>query len=428
MNKFFEKFQNGLLKIADVFSTNKVINSITSAFVMVMPFMIVGSIFGLLQGLSAWGWQDFITSKGIKPYLALPYELTMSIISLYIVFCVGYQFAVKKGIKKYAINIGLISLLAFFIITPLEENSIPMTWLGSTGMFMGVIVALIVGLIFYLADKHNWVIKMPEQVPPMISKQFSALIPQFIVIVLFLCIKLLFAKTPAGDAQNALYSVLSGPLKLLSGNAAGGYVVWAICFLAWFVGINGGMVIGPFYVLIFLNLQMQNLAAYSAGQPVPNIVTGNAIAMGAEISCSLPCIIAMLIFSKSKANRSISKIAIIPSMFGIDEPAYFGYPMIMNPIFFIPWVVLVPILSWWGTYLLNITHILPYASGASTASLFVPFFVKNFMVYGWKGVVWGFIFLVISVFIYAPFVKLYDKQCIAKELAQVSNASDSEEK
>ena len=86
-------------------------------------------------------------------------------------------------------------------------------------------------------------------------------------------------------------------------------------------------------MLLFTQVQMENLAAYQAGSAFPHMVTGAILSYG---SGSFPLIIAMLIFAKSKANRSITKLAAIPSFFGVDEPSYFGVPMILNPIFFLP--------------------------------------------------------------------------------------------
>ncbi|MBQ5386622.1 MAG: PTS sugar transporter subunit IIC, partial [Lachnospiraceae bacterium] len=171
------------------------------------------------------------------------------------------------------------------------------------------------------------------------------------------------------------------------------------------------MIVMNMLMLVFTPLQMENLAAYQAGQPLPNMVTGQFISIGTG-SLVILCII--LSMCKSKTATSVAKLAIIPSFFGIDEPAYFGLPMIMNPIFFIPWVLVSNILSVFGTYLLNLTGLLPYASGASIGYN-LPFFVTNFVSFGWKGVVWGFVFFALDFAICIPFVKAYDRQMLKRE-------------
>ena len=111
----------------------------------------------------------------------------------------------------------------------------------------------------------------------------------------------------------------------------------------------------------------------------------------------MPLLVAIMIFAKSKQNRSIGKLAIIPSFFGIDEPAYFGLPMILNPIFFIPWVIISPTVSIFGTYILKLIGLLPYANGTGGNAANLPFFVGNLMQYGIWGLIWGIVFFVIIV-------------------------------
>jgi PTS system cellobiose-specific IIC component len=412
---FSSKFQKVLFKISDAFSRSLFVGVISSAFAMVLPFILIGSLFTLLQGMPINAWQTFLTSSGLGVYIGLPVKLTLNLLALYIVVCVGYQFAMKYKMKKQSINIALTSLLAFLVITPLnEDDSIPATWMGSGGMFMGILMAFLVGLIFLLSIKHNWIIKLPKQVPEMVSRQFSALIPAVLSIVVVLAIKWLFTLTGWGDPQTALYEILAYPLRMITANIWGFYLFDLSLFVFWFFGINGSLVMQPFIVLCLVPLMMENQAAYAAGTAIPNIVAGDMLFIG---NGSLPFIIAMLIFSKSKANRAISKVSIVPSFFGVDEPAYFGYPMILNPLMVIPWVIVIPTIQVFGTYLLKLIGVLPYASCTGTLMAFVPFFIRNFFDYGWAGSVISVLLLALAVVIYIPFVKMFDKQCLAKEAA-----------
>lgn len=417
MKKFWNLLQDNLQKLSDFCSKNITLNIISSAFMMILPFMIVGSVFSLLQGFNIQAWQALITSNGMHDLFGVPVQFTTNFISIYITFCVGYQFAQKHGLKKQNLNIALTSILSFFLITPYvagvgyAPGNIPTTYLGSQGMFMAIIVAFMTGGIFKFSIDKNLVITLPEQVPPTISKQFSALIPSFLVVFFFLAIRFAFGLTSYGDAQTALYTIMRGPLMALSSNIWGLYVLQILAMLFWFFGIHGGAVVVPIIMLLFTSLQLENLAAYAAGNPLPNMITGNSIVLG---NGSFPLVLCMFLFAKSKSNKSITRVGLIPALFGVDEPSYFGYPMILNPLFFIPWVILTPTLLVWGTYLLQVLHILPYASGASAGN-FMPFFVTNFVSYGWVGVIVGCIYLVLGVLIYYPFVKSYDKMQLQKE-------------
>lgn len=183
----------------------------------------------------------------------------------------------------------------------------------------------------------------------------------------------------------------------------------------WFLGIHGGMTVGPIMMMLFMQVQMENLTAFQAGQPLPHMVIGDALSYGTG---SLPLLLAILIFAKSQQLRTFGKIAIVPAFFGVDEPAYFSVPMILNPMFFIPWVLFSPTLAVFGTHLLKMVGLLSFSNGTggqNAANL--PFFVGNTMNYGIGGLIWGLIFFVIIVAAYVPFVKVYDKQKLAEEAA-----------
>lgn len=418
MKNFAKKMEDFLLKISNTFARSVTLSIISSAFMMIMPFTIVGSFASLFKGIDIGGYQSWLQSTPLYNTLGAVYQFTVGLLAVYIVFCVGYQAAVKKQMKKQAITIGLTALMAFLIITPYTPGpdayspaTLTTSWLGSSGMFMAILVGFITCKIYQLCAKYHIEIKMPEQVPPTIAKQFNAIIPSAIVAIFFMLVNILFGMTPFGNVQDALYSIIRIPLSAIGGSIWGIWLLQVLVYTFWFFGIHGGMSVGPFLMLLCTPLQMANLAAYQAGAELPNLITGTVIQTG---SGSLVLLVAALFVCKAEANKTITKLAIIPALFGVDEPAYFGFPMIMNPIFFIPWVILVPTINVFGTYILQLLGIIGGATGVN-AGAFVPFFVGNLLSYGVKGLIIGFIFFAVEVMIYVPFVKVYDKQQLAKE-------------
>lgn len=417
MSNIMEKFQTKLAKAGDKVSNIVWLQIIQSAFVMLLPIIMVGSFSALFAGVDFGGYQDFITTTGIKDAFTILTQFTTNFLGVYLCFCVGYQFGQRHGLKKSSTSLALACVMVFFIVTPLSaDGSIPVDWLGSNGMFTGFIVSFLTGGIFVLCKKYHWEIKLPDQVPPMIARQFSAVIPFILAGIIGLLIRAGFAITPLLSLQDAVYSVMRFPLSFVSTNIFGQLLMWMFAYLMWFVGINGPIVVLPILFSLFLPLQMENLAAFQAGSELPNILVGQGIICGHG---SLPFIIAMFIWGKSKANRSISKVAILPSCFGIDEPAYFGYPMIMNPTLAIPWIIINPIIENVGTYLLQLVDLLPYATGAQAGNYNLPF-ITNFVSYGWRGVIWGFVFLALEIAVVYPFIKAYDKKVCEREAIEGS--------
>ncbi|MBR3357726.1 MAG: PTS sugar transporter subunit IIC [Solobacterium sp.] len=416
MDKFMEK----LVGISSKLAQNNVLNIIQSAFMLMMPVSMIGGFAALFNGISVEAYQAFITSAGIKTVLSVIYQWTIGMIAIYLSFLIAYRHAQTYRYAKSDIAVGITSLVSFLIVTPFitpEEpfapTMLPSSWLGASGMFSAIIIAFVVGNIFKLCNKYNIAIKLPEQVPPMISAQFTAIIPAALSMILFGIVSVLFAKTSFGCFHQMIYSIISKPLNAVGSNVFGLWILQVVLYGLWFCGIHGGMTVGPIIMMLFMQLQMENMTAYQTGAPLPNMLAGDALTFGTG---SIPLIIAALIVCKSESCKSISRFGFIPAFFGVDEPVYFGMPMIMNPIFFIPWVIGAPTISVFGTHLLKMIGLLGYSNctgGQNAANL--PFFVGNMMNYGVAGLIWGCVFFALIVLMYIPFVKAYDNQMFKQE-------------
>ncbi len=415
-----EKFMDKLITISSEFAQNKILNIIQSSFMMLMPVTMLGGFAALFNGLGIDAYQAFIASTGIKSILSVIYQWTIGMFGVYVAFLVGLQFARTFKCAKSDIAVGLVSLVCFMIVTPYivpedpyGASTLPLNWLGSSGLFTAIIVAFVTGAVFMFCTKYNIVIKLPEQVPPMVSAQFTSIIPGAIAMILFAVLGKVFAGTDLGSFHQLIYTIVSTPLKALGSNVFGYWVLMIFLYGLWFCGIHGGMTAGPIIMMLFMQLQMENMTAYQAGQPLPNAFIGDALSFGTG---SIPMLVAALIFCKSESNKSITRLSFLPALFGVDEPAYFGMPMILNPIFFIPWVIIAPTISVWGTYLLKLIGLLGYANGtAGSNAANLPFFVGNMMNYGVGGLIWGCVLFALIVIAYVPFVKAYDKQMLEKE-------------
>ena len=423
-----QKMIDSLVNISAKIANNRVLQTIQRAFMLMMPITIIGGFASLFRGINIGGYQEFLASTGLYEGLGALYQFTIGILALYVVFLVAYTFADTYDMKGSAMPIGLTALFCFLIITPYTEApdayssaTISTQWLSSSGMFTAILLAFLVGGIYKFCLVKNIRIKMPDSVPPMISAQFTALIPGVIAAVIAIAIKLGFGITSLGSVHQLIYTIVSMPLQALGANIFGVWIMTIVLYAMWFFGIHGGMTVMPIMMLLFTQAQMENLAAYQAGAELPNMITGGYLSYG---SGSFPLVVAALIICKSQANKTITRLGALPSFMGVDEPMYFGMPMILNPIFFIPWVIITPTIAVFGTYFLQLLGWLPFATGANAGG-FVPFFVTNLVSYGISGLIWGTLFFIIDVIVYIPFIKAYDNQKLDEE-KQIEAAHVSE--
>ena len=420
-----QKFTDALVNLSAKMANNRVLQTIQQAFMLMLPVTMVGSFASLFKGLDFGGYQAFLQSTGLYSVLGAIYQFSVGLLAIYVVFLVGYVFASKFDVNGAGINIGLSAMLCFFVVTPYEEPesayaaaSIPTSYLGASGMFSALIIAFVVGFVFKFCQDKHIEIKLPDSVPPMIARQLSAILPTLFAVIIFAIIRIIFSMTSIGNMQAAIYALVSAPLQSLGANWFGLWIILIVLYAMWFFGIHGGMTVGPIMTLLFTQLQMENLAAYQAGQELPHFMSGTVLSFS---SGSLPLVVAMLICGKATANKTITRLGALPALFGVDEPMYFGLPMILNPIFFVPWVIIVPSIAVWGTYLLQSLGLIGAATGASAGG-FVPFFVTNLVSFGVRGLIWGCVFFAIDVLVYLPFAKAYDKQLLAQEQENAKEA------
>lgn len=330
---FFQKLQPGFDKIGN----NKYLQSIMGAMMATLGPMIIGS-FATLIAVYATKWRMMELAK----IMGFVNSVTIGAIALYVSFLMAKYVAKMFLSDDDGTSAGIISLMSFLIITPLDNIKnvavIPTTWIGADGLFSAMIVGIIVGRSFAYMKKHNWTIKMPAGVPPMVSNTFAALIPTLLLGVFFTFVALGFSLTSFGSLHQLVYGIIQAPLQHIGGS------FWAMVFvclieqLVWFFGIHGTNVITPIVMPIWMALDMQNLAAYKAGRPVPNIYGYAFFNFYTWGGTALGLVLLMLFISKSERFKTLGKIAIVPALFGITEPVIFGTPLVLNFDFFVPFV------------------------------------------------------------------------------------------
>lgn len=423
MNKFMNFLNEKLVPVAGKVAANKWLSSISTGFSLVLPALIIGAIFSLLSGLQLGPYQDFITSTGIAKFLAIPPKVTTDLLSLYAVFGIAYAFTMKNGLPNDGHVAGFLGLISFFIITPITVvgegfaavSMLPFSWLGSAGLFMAIIVGLLTGWLYCFVVKRNFTIKMPDGVPPTISKSFSALIPGFIIAIFFLCMNAFFTIVVGTDPHDWLYALIKSPLAALSGS------IWTYLFITflstflWFFGLHGGMITMPFSMMLFTQAAVENQNAFLAGKDLPNVITSTSmyITMLGGIGATLSLSLLMTFFAKSARYKMLGKLSLAPGLCGINEPVMFGFPMILNPIMALPFF-LVPLVD--GVILYAVTNFgLLSAPRLASMAMGTPVFLDSFMLVGFAGIVLQIVLIIINGLIYFPFFKIEDNLALREE-------------
>lgn len=402
-----DKIEKVLAPFANALNNNKIIQTISKALMSLMPALMIGAIGSLLQQIPIPAYQNFIQSTGIYAFTQVLVNVTTNMLALYAAFAISYVFVKNEGHDGF--TGGILSLIAFMIVTPMETvgegwaavTNLPLSWLGAKGLFTAMFVALLTGYIYSFLMRKNITIKMPDSVPPFVSKSFSGIIPGAAIALIFGIISILIQMTPFGDVHQAIYGLIGAPLSSIGGSIWAALLIYVLSGFCWFFGIHGIAVMSA-VMPIWMAADMANVSAISAG--------------GA--GCTLGLILLCAFAAKSKRYREMGKLAIVPSCFGINEPVVFGLPCMLNATLMIPFVFL-PVILIGISYILTITGILPIGNGIAAGAC-IPVF-SGLLIGGWRVALWNIIEILITVLAYLPFFKILDKQAYLEENPSTEN-------
>ena len=452
MMKFInEKFLPKVMKLAD----NKYLQAVSNGFMFIMPVIIVGSIFTLLNNFSVGGYQEFITGLGLKPYLAIPNLVTNDLLSVYAVFFIAYFYAKNEDTDPGVA--GMVALFSFLAVIPFGNtaatitdfiasqgitlaegvvvpgaNFLPLEWLGAKGLFVAIFVALVSSGIYSYLVKNDITIKMPDSVPPAISKSFGGLFPGFVSIIFFIILNQLVALIPIegiNGLQSGIYTLIQSPLESVVGNNIWSFLLVAfVVQLLWSLGIHGmSAVVLPIFYPIWTSLGNANIDLLNAGvsaYELPNILNRSfwqvyVILGGSGMTLGL-CIL-MAFRAKSKQYKTLGRLSVGANLCGINEPVIFGTPIVLNPIMLVPFIV-APLVAASLAYFLTLVGILPRVS--FVIPLGTPVIMSGLISTpqgGWKVALFQVFLIFLSGVMYYPFFRILDRKAVSEEHGELNN-------
>ncbi|HEV8291064.1 MAG TPA: PTS transporter subunit EIIC [Tepidisphaeraceae bacterium] len=390
-------------------SENTYLSAVRAGMVAVVPLTIIGGLFMVIANPPVESWQERL--KPHLPLLQIPVTATFGILALVACFAIAYDLGTR--LRQDALVSAVIATVIFMMIqiNPADQTFIT-DGLGSKGLFTAILVALICVPVQKLFTDWNLVIKLPASVPQMVYESFVSLIPLFFLVVIFWLIRFV-----AHVDINQLVQVAFKPL-VFALNTLPGILVYAfLVTILWSVGINGDNALDAVVAPIFLRYLAENITAMNQHQPLPYITANGFFSTFVNIGGTGATIALALVLwnSKDPGYRKVARLSLPTQIFNINEPIFFGLPIVLNPMLMIPYVLSALILTT-GSYLLmyfNLIH-RPFVPVPWTT----PPIIGQYLVTGgdWRAAVWGAISIVIAMLIYFPFAKAAERQRLQAEL------------
>jgi len=427
MHKLIELIEKGK-PFFEKISRNKYLRAIRDGFIAGMPVILFSSIFILIAYVpNAWG---FHWSKEIENFLMTPYSYSMGILAFFVGGTTAKALTDSVNRDLPATNqinflsTMLASMVGFLLMAaePAKEGGFLTAFMGTKGLLTAFIAAFVTVNVYKVCVKNNVTIRMPDEVPPNISQVFKDLIPFTVSVVLLYGLELI-VKGSLGVTVAESIGTLLAPLF----SAADGYVGITIIFGAfaffWFIGIHGPSIVEPAIAAITYANAEVNLNLLQQGMHADKILTSGTqmfiVTMGGT-GATLVVPFMFMWLCKSKRNRAIGRASVVPTFFGVNEPILFGAPLVLNPIFFIPFIF-APIANVWifkffietlgmNSFTANLPWTTPGPLGIvlGTNFQFLSFALAALLI-------------VVDIVIYYPFLKVYDEQILEEERSGKTN-------
>ena len=403
MNRATGLLNKYLVPSLTALSENTYLSAIRAGMVSIVPLTIIGGLFMVVSFLPIPGWE-----ARVAPYLQLlqvPVTATFGVLAVFACFFTAYDLG--KQLKQEAIVSAAMATAIFLMLQiKLEDLSFNTDGLASKGLFTAILVALITVRVQKFFTDKNFVIKMPDSVPSIVYESFLSLSPLFFLVVVFWLVRFVM-----GVDINHFVEMAFKPL-VFALNTLPGILVYAfLVTMLWSVGINGDNAMDAVVAPIFLQYLAANVEAMTSGQPLPYITAYgfftafvNVGGTGATLALAL-----VLWNSRDAGYRKVSRLSLPTQIFQINEPIFFGLPIVLNPIFMIPYILSALILTT-GSFLLmhwNWIH-KPFVNVPWTT----PPIIGHYLVSGgdWRAAVWGAVSVVIAMMVYYPFAKAAERQ------------------
>ena len=429
MNKLIELIEKGK-PFFEKISRNKYLRAIRDGFIAGMPVILFSSIFILIAYVpNAWG---FHWSKDIETFLMTPYSYSMGILAFFVAGTTakGLTDSMNRDLPATNqinyISTMLASMVGFLLMAaePAKEGGFLTAFMGTKGLLTAFIAAFITVNVYKVCVKNNVTIRMPDEVPPNISQVFKDLIPFTLSVVLLYALELVVKAGLHVTVAESIGTLLAPLFSAADGYLGITFIFGAYAFF-WFIGIHGPSIVEPAIAAITYANAEVNLKLIQQGMHADKILTSGTQMFIVTLGGTGATLVVPFMFmwlTKSKRNRAIGRASVVPTFFGVNEPILFGAPLVLNPIFFIPFIF-APIANVWifkffvDTLGMNsFTSNLPWTTpGPLGIVLGTNFQVLSFIL--------AALLVVVDVIIYYPFVKVYDEQILEEERSGKSNDS-----
>ncbi|WP_367566879.1 PTS sugar transporter subunit IIC [Lacrimispora sp.] len=419
-----------VMPVADKMGNECHLRAIRDAFVSLLPITFIGGMGAVISSAPSvetagtgftLGWAKFVADNSM--IFSWINALTLGAMSLYI--CIGIIHFLCKSRKVESFLPILLGVFGFLMLTvePLvlgwDGKTAEISFMDGKGLVPAMLIAIVTADLYcYMVKRELGKIKLPDTVPASLSDVFASIVPGAILMGIYILVFAVMNKMGT-TLPKLIYHAISPSLTAVD-NVGFTIIITLMVHIFWFFGIHDAALAGVLAPIRDGNLSL-NAAAHAAGQALPSIFTTPFWVYFVVIGgCGSVLALAVLLsMSKSKQLKTIGRMGILPAFFNISEPIIFGLPLMLNPIFFIPFLS-TSILN--GTIAFLAMKLGLIGKSFAMLSWQMPSVIGAFFsTMDWKAPVLIIVLIVLDGIFYFPFFKIYEKKMVEMEQGEISD-------
>lgn len=400
------------------------LRSLRDAFATIMPLYILAGLAVLINNTVFQWILSGDTLASAQYWGTLIVNGTLNISSLLIAPVIGYMLSQNKGYEN-PLAAAVISLATLVVMMPnavtvtpvgaeegvLVQGALTFGNVGTGAMFAGVIIGIVATEIFvWISSIERLKINLGDSIPPAVGKSFNVLIPFILVMSSFAVVSAVLNNVFHTDLVQIITTIIQEPLRTATTGLAGCVLLYSLGNFLWLLGIHQSVIYSSILEpLLIVNMTL-NMAAYAAGEAIPNIINVAfvpAFGLLGGSGSTICLLIATFLVGRNAATKNVSKMALVPGIFNINEPVIFGYPIVYNVSMLIPFV-LTPAVG------IIIAYIATSLNFMNRCVVYIPWttppLLSGYLATAgdWRAIIVQLLILVLGVLIYIPFVKIND--------------------
>ena len=427
MSRLVKWLENYVLPVANRLGQVRWLVALRDAFISLMPITIAGSLAVLIKSLITaakvhLGWNTF--AFAMQPLVSisdLVWRGTFSLYACFFALALGYQLAKNfegnrlaaaiVSLSSFSLSIANYAKVRFHGESVVIKSAFDISQFSTTGLFTAILFGSLGFAIYYACYKARFMLHLSTNLPHAEQAAFDSLSPAIVSSFSIGGINYLFQVAAGKYFGDWLLTTIQMPLVKWGQGFGTVLLVTLMVQVFWFFGINGLGVLSPILDSIWLTAQNGNITAATSGKVPPYVwVRGSfdVFAWFGGAGGTLMLIVAILVFSKRSDYRTIAKITLAPGIFNIGEPILLGLPVVLNPVYLIPFL-LTPVVnvafSYWVS-VMGLVNPVQVAVPSIMPPIIGPFLACN---YDWRAIVLSIIDMLIAFAIWSPFVIAADK-------------------